>query len=152
MKSLSYITHPLYLEHYAGAVHPERAERLTAINNHIMTLDISEFIRFITPEPATLDHINLVHDMNYIDEVKYAYNNGRRILDIGDTVISEKSFDAALLAAGAVIGLTDMIGAETMRSLINEMPKKHLIETNLKALDEGLKSVKHFVATAKAGV
>ena len=60
---------------------------------------------------------------------------------------------ANMVAAGAIIGLTGITDAETFQTLIRQLPKKQLIEPNLKAFNEGLKSVEKIPrpATSKAG-
>jgi acetoin utilization deacetylase AcuC-like enzyme len=109
MSNLVYITHPVYLEHDAGYGHPERPDRLVAVNNAIETAQISNKIEKDTARPATEELISRVHDQKYILEVQEAFATGRRILDIGDTVISEKSVEAALFAAGACIQGIDIL-------------------------------------------
>ena len=45
------------------------------------------------------------------------------------------------MAAGAVIALTGITEAESLKKLINALPKKALIEANLKALEAGREAV-----------
>jgi acetoin utilization deacetylase AcuC-like enzyme len=93
-------TSPVFLEHDTGA-HPERALRLTAISRHLAVKGLAQ--KCIQPQwsPATREQIGRLHRDSWYDEVRdYAAAGGGRIE--ADTVVSERSFDAATLAAGAV--------------------------------------------------
>ena len=109
MSNLIYISHPVYLEHDTGFGHPERPDRLVAVENALDSSQISNKIIKEQALPASEELIAGVHDKNYILQVNEAYGQGRRTLDIGDTVISEKSVEAALYAAGACIQGIDLL-------------------------------------------
>jgi acetoin utilization deacetylase AcuC-like enzyme len=70
-------------------------------------------IRKLTARPASDESIARVHDEDYIEYVRGGYASGIRILDIGDTVISEKSAEAALYAAGACMMGIDLLKDES---------------------------------------
>ena len=88
-----------FLEHDTGA-HPERALRLAAIHQHLAATGLSQ--RCTRPKwaPATKEQVCRLHEDAYFDMLKaYAARGGGQI-EV-DTVVSERSFDVALLAAGA---------------------------------------------------
>ena len=103
MSSLSIITHPVYLEHDTGYGHPERPERLEAVLYMVQNNTTFMNSELFKPEKAKEEHITSVHSEDYYDSVSSAITNGVRVLDGGDTIVSEKSLDAALYAAGAMI-------------------------------------------------
>jgi len=103
MKKTCLIYHPIYLRHETDG-HPERKERLTAILEKIDSEELD--VEFITPRPATVDEVAVVHDRRYINEVKAVCERGGGYLDI-DTVLSEDSYQAALMAAGGAICAVD---------------------------------------------
>ena len=118
MKKTGFVYSPVYLKHDTGN-HPECHARLTAIINSIKKDEIKNHLINITPIPATVEQISLIHDKEYIHNVKEACEKlipplpplekgGRGELD-ADTVISEDSYDAALLAAGGVITGVDAV-------------------------------------------
>src|SRR3989338_4979084 len=133
MRKTGFVYSPIYLKHDTGS-HPENSNRLTAIIKWIEKENLTEKLINLTPIPATVEQISLIHDKEYIHSVKEACENlipplppltspfsppleggegevvkgGRGELD-GDTVISEGSYDAALLAAGGVITGIDAI-------------------------------------------
>ncbi|MGD9722257.1 MAG: histone deacetylase [Pirellulales bacterium] len=91
---------PLFLEHRTGH-HPERPERLVQVMRHLERTGLDR--RCTRPEwqPASIDELAAVHARPYIGAVEeYSRQGGGRIED--DTVCSERSYDAARLAAGAV--------------------------------------------------
>jgi acetoin utilization deacetylase AcuC-like enzyme len=113
MSSLSIITHPVYFEHDTGFGHPERPDRLAAILEKINMSTSLTKSEIIQPEQAGIDDIIRVHSKTYFDSVSEAIRNGERVLDSGDTIVSEKSLDAALYAAGAMIDGVNLLKDET---------------------------------------
>jgi acetoin utilization deacetylase AcuC-like enzyme len=93
-------TSPVFLEHDTGA-HPERALRLATISRHLASEGLAQRCSQPQWSPATREQISRLHRDSWYDEVQdYAAAGGGRIE--ADTVVSERSFDAATLAAGAV--------------------------------------------------
>jgi acetoin utilization deacetylase AcuC-like enzyme len=93
-------SHPVFLEHVTG-VHPEHLRRLVAVSDRLTASGL--VTRCVQPEwaAARIDQIERVHDSNYVERLRrYAAAGGGRI-EV-DTVVSEKSYDVALMAAGAV--------------------------------------------------
>ncbi|MCJ7445471.1 MAG: histone deacetylase [Methanotrichaceae archaeon] len=99
------VYHPIYLEHDTG-FHPEKKERLTAILERIRQDDL--LVEYISPEPATLNQIASIHGKRYIDQVRAICEQGGGYLD-ADTVLSERSYEAALMAAGGTIAAVDAV-------------------------------------------
>ncbi|MCE9529344.1 MAG: histone deacetylase [Planctomycetales bacterium] len=91
---------PVFLEHDTGA-HPERALRLATISRHLEAEGLLAKCSQPHWKPATRQQIGRLHQETWFDELQaYAQAGGGRIE--ADTVVSERSFDAAILAAGAV--------------------------------------------------
>jgi acetoin utilization deacetylase AcuC-like enzyme len=109
MSSLSIITHPVYLEHDTGFGHPERPERLEAILEKIKSSTSLTKSELIEPKKAEDEFVVNVHSDTYFQNVSKVILNGGRVLDSGDTIASEKSLDAALYAAGAMIAGIDLL-------------------------------------------
>jgi len=102
MSKLGFITHPIYLEHDTGLYHPENPKRLSAIHSHLKNTGFIKKIEIIEPLSAELSLIEEVHQAAYVQDVSASILNGQKVLDQGDTIVSEKSLDAALHAVGAV--------------------------------------------------
>jgi acetoin utilization deacetylase AcuC-like enzyme len=102
----AFLTHPLFLEHDTGAHHPERADRLRAIEAHLRANGIWENLVHLPFLPATEVDLARCHTANHIARVRTIAQNGGGSLD-ADTIISPASFDAAILASGALLGAID---------------------------------------------
>lgn len=59
-------------------------------------------------QAATLERIHRVHPVRYVDEIKEFANTGGGYIE-QDTVVSEKSYDVAMMAAGAICDAVERI-------------------------------------------
>ncbi len=102
--------HAICLEHDMGTGHPERPDRLRAIQLALAEEEFAALER--RPAPlASWPQIALVHPQSYIDRVAAAApRQGRAQLD-PDTAMSPASLEAARRAAGAVCGAVDAVMA-----------------------------------------
>jgi len=98
-----FATHPEYLDHVAGAHHPESPQRLQAVARGVHRADLGEGIVLIEPQPAAIDRLELVHPADYLNNIRHLVERGGGQLDM-DTAVSTGSWNAATRAAGA--GLT----------------------------------------------
>lgn len=95
-----------FLNHRVHVGHPERAERIDAIESALKKAGLVKQCVLIPPERAELSAIELNHEPDYITRVEYACRGGDRTIDCADSAISPDSFDTALLATGSVIAAT----------------------------------------------
>ncbi|MFQ6615536.1 MAG: histone deacetylase family protein [Fidelibacterota bacterium] len=107
---------PDYLKHNPGPGHPESPSRLETIMDHIESVRLGASLKIIHPQPASRETVGLVHDDDYVDGLEGAYSRGRRVLDGGDTVISEDSFSVGLLATGGVTEAVRQISHGSVRN------------------------------------
>lgn len=115
MAKTGIVYHPLYLEHKTGS-HPECPDRLREVISLLEKMEVLNKLVNIKPRPAQKEEIQLIHLPFYIDEVeKYIKQQGRGHLD-GDTVFSEKSYDAAVFAVGGVLQAIDEIMSEKIKN------------------------------------
>jgi len=70
------ITTDTYLNHDTGQGHPERADRVTVIIDHLKKIK-SESLVWKKPEKFEIKYLELAHDKNYLDNVKLP--NGKRL-------------------------------------------------------------------------
>jgi len=96
---------PKFLEHDPGSDHPDTPHRLKVIIDELNRSHLlrTEKCAFIEPKPAPIEDLELVHEPDYIKLVEQTCVAGGGILDLGDTVVSRKSYEAAVLAVGALI-------------------------------------------------
>ncbi len=110
-----YITHPIFLEHDTGPGHPERADRLRAISR-ILEGEAFQFLLRADAPLASETAVARVHPQAYIDALR-RHTPERGLVHVdGDTVLSAKSFEAALRAAGAAIHAVDQVMTGQVRN------------------------------------
>jgi acetoin utilization deacetylase AcuC-like enzyme len=99
-------THPVYLEHLTPPGHPERPDRLRAIERVLDDEAFAALDRVEAPMGAE-ETILYAHPQDYLDRVRAAIpETGLTQID-GDTVASPKSWQAALTAIGAANAAVD---------------------------------------------
>ncbi len=92
----------LFISHNPGAGHPESPDRLRVIYDELDKEEIASHFIFPQFEKASPDWIELIHTGRHIQEVATTAGQGAVYLD-ADTRTSADSYDAALLASGALI-------------------------------------------------
>ena len=113
--------HERFLEHDTGD-HPENAERLREARRRL-TADLPG-LTWRTPAEASLEAIHRVHEATYVERVRAIAERGGGSLDL-DTVISARSYEAALLAAGAGVEAVDQALDGGTRAFLLVRPPGH---------------------------
>ena len=103
------IHHPIYEKHDTGPGHPETPLRYTAVMD-VLRKDEKFWSSLveITPDKASKGLIQAAHTPQHYKRIEGAFAHGQDRLD-ADTVISMKSFDAGLYAAGGAIAAVDAV-------------------------------------------
>jgi acetoin utilization deacetylase AcuC-like enzyme len=107
----AFFYHPDFLKHNPGPHHPECSQRLIKIIERLNADRLWEKLAHPEPKPASLETIALVHDPSYIKLARREIQEGRATLSTGDTAVCKQSWNAALLAAGAVTDAVDLVMA-----------------------------------------
>ncbi len=110
MNKVAIIQDPRYLEHVTGPMHPERPERLKAIEKMFTQSGLIKKCISLEPREATEDEIALVHTQELIQQIKNTSHKSSSYLD-GDTHASQHSWEAAKLAAGGLLIASDELMA-----------------------------------------
>jgi acetoin utilization deacetylase AcuC-like enzyme len=123
-------THPIYLEHLTPAGHPERPDRLRAVERVLADEQFAALDRRQSPQgdPATILY---AHPQDYIERVRAAIPaEGLARID-ADTSASPKSYDAALTAIGAANAAVDDVfsGAADNVFVASRPPGHHAEKT-----------------------
>lgn len=108
---LAFISHHECMDHDSGPMHPERALRLEAISNQLISSGLDYVLRHYDAPRVTREELLRVHDAEYIDRV-YAIAPGEGMQSIevdGDTVMSPGTLRAAERAAGAGVLAVDLV-------------------------------------------
>ncbi|MCU0552666.1 MAG: histone deacetylase [Leptolyngbya sp. Prado105] len=99
-----------FLLHDTGHFHPENSGRLTAIQKALRSTFPTQ-IRWQLPTPvearSPMAYVQAVHSQQYLDQVRITANRGGGFVD-GETVISPRSYEVALLAVNAWLDGVDL--------------------------------------------
>ncbi len=100
-----------FLDHQPGPTHPECPERLQVMLNELRKSGFLEAgaCELIEPRRATREELGLVHDERYVGWVEEFCARGGGLMDLGDTVASPGSYEAAVRAAGAAIQAVELV-------------------------------------------
>lgn len=120
------IHHPIYQKHDTGAGHPETPKRYEVVMNALRKdADFFNSLLEIQPEQASQGLIQAAHTKEHFRRVEGAFENGLEMLD-ADTVVSMKSFDAALYGAGGACRAVDAVmKGEAKNAFVAVRPPGH---------------------------
>ena len=122
------ISHPACLAHEMGEGHPERPERLRAIERALESEAFQMVARDLAPR-ADMDAIARVHPRGYIEAIRAATPKQGLIALDADTSMSPGSFEAALRAAGgAVFAVDEVMGGKVRNAFVSIRPPGHHAE------------------------
>jgi acetoin utilization deacetylase AcuC-like enzyme len=102
------VTHPACLNHLTPAGHPERPDRLRAIEQALEDERFQALAREQAPL-ATLDMITLCHPADYVEEIRDAAPKEGMVRLDADTSMSPGTFEAVLRAVGGAVMATDEV-------------------------------------------
>jgi acetoin utilization deacetylase AcuC-like enzyme len=123
------LTHPAGLNHLTPPGHPERPDRLRAIER-VLAEDRFKALKREEAPRAEVEAIARAHPRAYIDAIREASpKEGFARLD-ADTSMSPGSYEAALRAAGGAVRAVDAVMAgEAANALVATRPPGHHAET-----------------------
>ena len=129
--STAYICHPDCHDHDTGEGHPERALRLSVIEDKFIETRLWDFVRGIDAPEVTKAQLSRVHTAEYIEYIeKMMPVQGYVRLD-QDTVISPGTMKAARRAAGAVVAAVDLVmSGDISNAFCGVRPPGHHAESN----------------------
>jgi acetoin utilization deacetylase AcuC-like enzyme len=125
----AYITHSDCLRHEMGAGHPERPERLTAVNDQMQAAGLLRNLRCLEAPLAHADDLKRVHHHAYVDLIfEHAPAEGTEgyvQLD-PDTAMNGYSLAAARRAAGAgVLAVDEVMAGRAVNAFCAVRPCGH---------------------------
>ena len=127
-----FLEHPSSLEHDTGAyrdgasliLHPEHARRITVIERELAAHGWLGFERERAPA-VDRSALCAVHPDPYVASIERACRPGGTLLD-ADTVVGERSFEAALHAAGGAVRMVDLLlDGEAAAAFSSHRPPGH---------------------------
>ncbi|HEX2655569.1 MAG TPA: histone deacetylase family protein [Xanthobacteraceae bacterium] len=123
------ITHPACLDHVPAHGHPERPDRLRAIDAALEDEHFSNLLREQAPR-GDLDTIELCHPRDYIEAIRDASPQQGLVAIDADTAMSPGTFEAALRAVGgAVYAVDEVVSRKIDNAFVATRPPGHHAET-----------------------
>ena len=108
MRKTAILKNDLFLEHNPGQTHVESPRRLEVIHERLAAPEIMKMFHFPAFEPASHEILQMNHTPAHVNRVASTGGKPFDILD-PDTTTSARSYDAACLAAGAVVEGTRLL-------------------------------------------
>jgi len=123
------ITHPACLEHKTPPGHPERPDRLRAIEEALADERFQSLAR-VEASRAPLETIALVHPMQYVEAIRDASPKEGLVQLDADTSMSPGSFEAALrCAGGGMLAVDEVMNQKATNAFVATRPPGHHAET-----------------------
>jgi len=123
------ITHPACFDHLTPAGHPERPDRLRAIESALEAERFQHLVRVQAPA-AKLETIALCHPMDYVERVQEGTPKQGMVRLDADTSMSPGSFEAAIrCVGGAVHAVDEVVAKKATNAFIAMRPPGHHAET-----------------------
>ncbi len=109
MSRVGLIAHPDFSQHDTGPGHPERPERLHAIQRRLDETGLQGRLFDIAPRMLEAGWLEKVHTSRHIADVQRRCEQNMRLMDAADTFICPASFNVGRLAAGAACEAVDAV-------------------------------------------
>ena len=127
--STLFVTHPACLNHLTPAGHPERPDRLRAVEQALEQEQFQHLARMEAPA-AAFETITLCHPLDYVTEIEAASPKQGLVRLDADTTMSPGSFEAALRGAGgATLAVDEVIAKRAPNAFVAVRPPGHHAET-----------------------
>ncbi len=123
------VTHPACLDHLTPLGHPERPDRLRAIDRALEQERFQTLAREQAPVGA-FHRIALCHPMDYVEAIREASPREGMVRLDADTSMSPGTFEAALRAiGGAVQAVDEVMTKQAANAFVAVRPPGHHAET-----------------------
>ena len=124
------LTHRASLDHLTPPGHPERPDRIRAVDEVLGESRFGKLVREQAPE-GSLDLVTLCHDGHYVEELRHIAPSGGLIYLDGDTSMSPGTWEAVMRGVGGAVAATDAVMAGTHHNaFVATRPPGHHAETN----------------------
>jgi acetoin utilization deacetylase AcuC-like enzyme len=128
-KGTAFLYHPAFQKHQTGWVHPEKRQRLTAIIGELKQTGLWERLLHPPVRPASVADLTLVHAPPYVERIRQACEAGGLFEPDDVTIGSPGTYEAALMAAGAVLTAVDAVmGGQATNAFCAVRPPGHHAE------------------------
>ena len=122
------VTHPACATHDMGEGHPERPERMRAVDQALEHEKFQLLARDSAPR-APIEALTRVHPASYVQAIEHASPTQGRVRVDQDTSMSPGSWEAALRSAGgAVFAVDEVMTRKVMNAFVATRPPGHHAE------------------------
>ena len=123
------ITHPSSLNHLTPSGHPERPDRLRAVDQALEDERFQSLLR-VQPPAADVETIALCHPREFVEELAEASPKEGLVRIDADTVMSPGSYEAAIRAVGAgMLAVDEVVTGKARNAFCAMRPPGHHAET-----------------------
>jgi acetoin utilization deacetylase AcuC-like enzyme len=124
------LTHPACLDHVTPPGHPERADRLRAVNEVLADARFNGLSRGEAPE-GNLDLVTLCHNEHYVTELRHIAPTSGLVYVDGDTSMSPGTWEAVMRGVGGAVAATDAVmSGKHSNAFVAVRPPGHHAEIN----------------------
>jgi acetoin utilization deacetylase AcuC-like enzyme len=102
------LSHPACLDHLTPPGHPERPDRLRAVNQILTEQRFDPLVRVEAPE-GSLDDVTLCHSEAYVTELRSVAPSSGMVYIDGDTSMSPGTWEAVMRGVGGAVAATDAV-------------------------------------------
>jgi acetoin utilization deacetylase AcuC-like enzyme len=128
LMSTLYIAHPASLEHQTPIGHPERPDRIRAIERALEKERFTSLVREQAPM-AEMESLALAHPQDYIVRLRDISPREGLVRIDDDTVMSPGTYEAALRGAGgAVLAVDEVMSGRSTNAFVAMRPPGHHAE------------------------
>ncbi|MFL4997647.1 MAG: histone deacetylase family protein, partial [Microvirga sp.] len=128
--STLYIAHPASLDHQTPIGHPERPDRIRAIERALEKERFTSLIREQAPM-AEMESLAFAHPEDYIVRLRDISPREGLVRIDDDTVMSPGTYEAALRGAGgAVLAVDEVMSGRAANAIVAMRPPGHHAERN----------------------
>lgn len=122
------ISHPASLQHITPVGHPERADRMRAIER-VLEGEVFQHLARAEPPVAPLETVLLAHDEPYAEALEHARPREGSVRIDADTVMSPGTWEAALRGVGgAVMAVDEVMQGRVRNAFLAMRPPGHHAE------------------------
>jgi acetoin utilization deacetylase AcuC-like enzyme len=102
------LTHQACLDHVTPPGHPERPDRLRAVNQVLAEERFNALARSEAPE-GSLDAVTLCHNEHYVTELRHVAPKSGMVYIDGDTSMSSGTWEAVMRGVGGAVAAADAV-------------------------------------------